>query len=43
MGHNSVILSYTISIGIPQVDGRLTNPRILGRYNLISEVRYTIT
>ena len=32
MGHNGVVLIYTISTGIPRVDGRSTNPHILGRH-----------
>ena len=32
MGHNGVVTSYTISTGIPRVDGCLTDPQILGHH-----------
>ena len=42
MGHNGAISSYSVSMGIPRVDGKSTDPRILGRHSLVSEHRYTI-
>ena len=42
MGYNSVVLGYPKSIGIPWVDeltGYQRGPRVLGRHNLVSELR----
>ena len=33
MGHNSVVLGYLKSIGIPQVDGLSTGPVGFGAHN----------
>ena len=43
MGHNSVVLGNLKSTGISQVDGLSTGPPNLGRHNLVSELRLTIT
>ena len=43
MGHNSVVLGCSKSTGIPYVDELSTGPPDLGRHNLVSEHRLTIT
>ena len=43
MGHNSVVLGYLKSIGIPRVDGLSTGPLDLGCHSLVSKHRLTIT
>ena len=43
MGHGDVVLGYRTSTSLPQVDGLSTDPRVLGRHNLVSELRYTST
>ena len=35
MGHNSVVSGYLKSTGIPQVDGWLTYPRVLGHHSVV--------
>ena len=43
MGHNSVVSGHPISTSFPQVDGWSTDPRVLGRHSLVSDLRYTST
>ena len=43
MGHNSVVSSHPKSIEVPRVDGLLTGSSDLGRHNLVSKLRFTIT
>ena len=43
MGHNSAVSGHLISTNLSQVDGWSTDPRVLGRHSLVSELRYTST
>ena len=43
MGHNSVVSGHPKSIGFPRVGGLSMGPPDLGRHNLVSELRLTIT
>ena len=42
-GLNGVLSGYPTSTNIPGVDGLSTDPREMGRHNLVSELRYTNT
>ena len=39
MGHNSVVLGHSKSIGILRVDRLSTGPSDLGRHRLVSKIR----
>ena len=43
MGHNSEVSGHSISKIFPQVDGWSIDPRVLGRHNLVSKLRYMNT
>ena len=36
-------VGYPTSMSIPRVDGLATDTPVLGRHNMVSELRYTIT
>ena len=38
-----MVLGYPTSASFPRVDGWSTNPWVLGRHSLVSELRYTST
>ena len=43
MRHNNVVSGHSKSTGFPRVNGLSNGPRDLGRHNLVSELRLTIT